>query len=211
MPKEGKTFTAINLASVFASFNKKTCLLSFDLRLPKIQNYFETDNAYGLSTYLIKHSTKEEIISDSGIENLDIIFSGPVPPNPVELIASKQAEELFEFLKLKYDTIIIDSPPLGIVADAIMLTKFSDVNVFIARQNHTKKKAFSAILSELQEEERKKTGIIFNGIKKSRIYGYGYEYGYGYGYGYGNDYFKNEDKERKTFNFLKKKIKKLKS
>ncbi len=211
MPKEGKTFTAINLASVFASFNKKTCLLSFDLRLPKIQNYFETDNEYGLSTYLIKHSTKEEIIHKSDIENLDIIFSGPIPPNPVELIASKQAEELFEYLKSEYDTVIIDSPPLGIVADAVMLAKYSDTNVFITRQNHTKKKALSAILNELQEEEKKKTGIIFNGIKKSRIYGYGYEYGYGYGYGYGNDYFKDEANENKTFSILKKKIKRLKS
>ena len=211
MPKEGKTFIALNLASVFASFNRKTCLLSFDLRLPKIQDYFDTDNSYGLSTYLIKHSTKEEIIYKSEIENLDIIFAGPIPPNPVELIASKQAEDLFDFLKSEYDTVIIDSPPLGIVADAVMLAKYSDTNIFVSRQNYSKKKALSVILSELQEEEKKKTGIIFNGIKKSRIYGYGYEYGYGYGYGYGNDYFKQEEKEGRTLNLFKKKIKKFKS
>ncbi len=187
MPREGKTFNAINLASVFASFGKKTCLLSFDLRLAKVHLAFNISGEIGLSTYLINYSNVEDIIFASGIENLDIIPAGPAPPNPLELIASGRTDELFAFLRTRYECVIIDSPPLGVVADALLLAKYSDVNVIITRQNITRKKVLLSVVKDLEANGIKNKAILFNGIKQSRISGYGYSYGYGYGYGYYKD------------------------
>lgn len=180
MPKEGKTFNSINLASVYASFGKKTCLLSFDLRLAKVHKAFNIQSNQGLSTYLINLSKLEDIIFPSGIDNLDIIPAGPVPPNPVELIASERTEELFHTLKKDYKCVIIDSPPLGVVADALILSKYSDINVIVTRQNYTRKKVLSSVIKELDANGIKNRAILFNGIKQSRFSGYGYSYGYGY-------------------------------
>ncbi|MDF1547823.1 MAG: polysaccharide biosynthesis tyrosine autokinase, partial [Bacteroidales bacterium] len=162
MPREGKTFNSINLASVFASFNKKTCLLSFDLRLAKVHRAFNISNDIGLSTYLINHSAIDEIIFQTDIGMLDIIPAGPPPPNPVELISSKKTEELFEYLKSVYDCVIIDSPPVGVVADGLLLAKYSDVNVIVARQSYTRKKALGAVVKELKANNIENLTILFN-------------------------------------------------
>jgi capsular exopolysaccharide synthesis family protein len=188
MPKEGKTFSSINLASVYASFGKKTCLLSFDLRLAKVHQAFDISDQIGISTFLINYSIIDDIIFGSGIENLDIIPAGPVPPNPVELIASGKTDELFEILRKRYECIVIDSPPLGVVADAQLLSKYSDINVIVVRQNHTRKKVFNNVIKELESNEIQKKAILFNGIKEYGIYGYSYGYGYGYNYGYYKEY-----------------------
>jgi len=187
MPKEGKTFNSINLASVYASFGKKTCLLSFDLRLAKVHKAFDISGEIGISNYLINYCTLDDIIFTSGIQNLDIIPAGPVPPNPVELIASSRTEELFATLKQRYECIIIDSPPVGVVADALLLARFSDVSVIVVRQNYTRKKVLTQVIKELAANDINKTAILFNGIKETGIYGYAYGYGYGYGYGYYKD------------------------
>jgi len=193
MPKEGKTFTSINLASVFASFGKRTCLLSFDLRLPKVHNAFNIENNKGLSTFLINETPAESIIHKTEFENLFIIPSGPVPPNPVELIASENTMQLFNYLKANFDTVIIDTPPIGVVADGLLLAQYSDINIHIVRQNYTKKKALKIVIRELQDNNIKNVSILFNGIKQSKLYGY--DYGYGYGYDKGYEYFK-EKKEK---------------
>jgi len=187
MPREGKTFNAINLATVFASFGKKTCLLSFDLRLAKVHQAFNISGEIGISTYLINYSKIEDIIHNSGIENLSVIPAGPAPPNPLELIASNRTVELFEYLKTRYDCVVIDSPPLAVVADALLLAKYSDVNVIITRQNITRKKVLTSVVKELDANGIEHKTILFNGLKQSRISGYGYSYGYGYGYGYYKD------------------------
>ena len=208
MPKEGKTFNSINLASVYASFGKKTCLLSFDLRLAKVHHAFNISGEIGISTYLINFSNLDDIIYPSGIENLDIIPAGPVPPNPVELIASGRTDELFALLKTRYDCVVIDSPPLGVVADALLLARYSDVNVIIARQNHTRKKVLASIVKELDSNGIKNKAILFNGIRETGVYGYGYGYGYGYSYGYYKD---ENEKWWKRLLRLAKKWKKVKN
>jgi len=113
MVSAGKTFIAINIASIYAFYGKKTLLMGFDLRKPKIYQDFELTNTEGISTYMIGKSSLDDIIQHSSIDNLDIIMAGPVPPNPAELIASAETDKLFEQLKEIYDFIIIDTPPGG--------------------------------------------------------------------------------------------------
>ena len=186
MQSVGKTFNSINIASIYALYGKKTLLLGFDMRKPKLFQEFGISNNIGLSSFLSNKNTIDEIIQNSGkIDCLDLITSGPIPPNPAEMIASDKCNELFEELKKRYDYIIIDTPPLGLVTDAFLLMKYSDVNLYIVRQGHTDKNIFASIIKDI-ESRGLKVSIVINGIHQEGGYGYGkYHYGYSYGYGYG--------------------------
>jgi capsular exopolysaccharide synthesis family protein len=187
----GKTFNSINMASIYALYGKKTVLLGFDMRKPKLFQEFNLTNNVGLSSYLSNKEPLENTIQPSiKIPNLDIITSGPIPPNPAELIASEKCNELFAELKEIYDYIVIDTPPLGLVTDAYLLMRFSDVNLFIVRQGHTNKNIFGSIIKDL-EDRGLDASIVINGIESGKGYGYrygNYRYGYGYGYAYGYGY-----------------------
>lgn len=212
MQSIGKTFNSINIASIYALYGKKTVLLGFDLRKPKLFQEFNINNNVGISSFLSNKESFDDIIQSSHqIPTLDIITSGPIPPNPAELIASEKCNEFFELLKERYDYIIIDTPPLGLVTDALLLVRYSDVNLFIVRQGVTNRNIFGSIVKDL-EDRGIKMSIIINGIEAGKSYGYGkYSYGYGYanGYGYGNqkygsDYYgedpENKGKKHKTGN-----------
>ena len=195
----GKTFISINFASIYALYGKKTVLLGFDLRKPRLFQEFGLNNNVGLSSYLGNKESLDAVIQSSGkIPTLDIITSGPIPPNPAELIASKKCDELFEELKKRYDYIIIDTPPLGLVTDALLLMRHTDANLFIVRQGVTNKNAFGSIIKDL-EDRGMKFNIVVNGLQAEK--GYGYRYGgnhYGYGYGYGSEYYgETEDGNKK--------------
>ena len=185
----GKTFNSINIASVYALYGKKTILLGFDMRKPKLFQEFGLTNNTGLSSFLSNKENLDDIIQTSiKSPNLDIITSGPIPPNPAELIASTKCQELFDALKERYDYIIIDTPPLGLVTDAFLLMKHSDVNLFIVRQGVTNKNIFGSIIQDLAGRNLN-APIIINGMETAKSYGYrygNYKYGYGYAYGYGN-------------------------
>ena len=212
MQSIGKTFNAINIASVYALYGKKTVLLGFDLRKPKLFKEFGLTNNTGLSSYLSNKENLDSIIQTSvKTPNLDIITSGPIPPNPAELIASDKCKQLFDELKEKYDYIIIDTPPLGLVTDAFLLMKYTDVNLFIVRQDVTNKNIFGSIIQDLANRNLT-TSIVINGMAAGKGYGYryghykygGYAYGYGnygkYGYGggyYGGGYYGEEPNRRK--------------
>lgn len=187
MQSVGKTFNSINIASIYALYGKKTLLLGFDMRKPKLFQEFGLSNTIGLSSYLCNRNSIDEIIQNTRqLDSLDIITSGPIPPNPAELIASEKCNELFEELKKRYDYIIIDTPPLGLVTDAFLLMKYSDANIYIVRQGVTEKSIFESIIKDI-EVRGLKVNIVVNGIQQDGSYGYGhYHYGYGYGYGYGN-------------------------
>jgi len=190
MQSIGKTFNAINVASIYALYGKKTVLLGFDLRKPKLYKEFGLNNNIGLSSFLSNKEPFENIIqSTSAIPSLDIITSGPIPPNPAELIASEKCDELFQLLREQYDYIIIDTPPVGLVTDAFLLMRHSDVNLFIVRQGVTNKNIFGTIIKDM-ETRGLKMSIVLNGIQTNKGYGYGYgkKYGYGYGYAYGYGY-----------------------
>ncbi|MCB0473629.1 MAG: polysaccharide biosynthesis tyrosine autokinase, partial [Flavobacteriaceae bacterium] len=136
---EGKTLCSISMASVFAMSEKKTVLLGMDLRKPKLHEDFGVANQAGIVNYLIGQKKVEEVILQTQIPNLDIIISGPIPPNPSELILNEQMGHLMDYLKKSYDYIIIDTPPVGLVSDAIELFRYADAVMYVIRQNYTQK------------------------------------------------------------------------
>ncbi|HBK82486.1 MAG TPA: sugar transporter, partial [Flavobacterium sp.] len=131
---EGKTFCTMNLATVFAMSNKKTVIVGLDLRKPKLFDDFKIDNITGAVNYLIGQKTIDEITQKTDIPNLDLITSGPIPPNPAELIMSDAMGEMIVELRQKYDYIILDTPPVGLVSDALELTQFCDATLYVVRQ-----------------------------------------------------------------------------
>ncbi len=186
---EGKTFTAINLASIMAIGNKKTLLLGLDLRKPSIHKIFKYENDTGISSYLEGKDSISNIIRPSEIDNLSIAYSGPIPPNPSELVEKKELTEFFQWARKEFDYIIIDTPPLALVPDAMLIADHSDMNLFVIRYNYSRKQVLS-LINRLNEKSRfKELKIIVNDLRITRYLGYGYEYGYGYAYGYGYGYY----------------------
>ena len=183
---EGKTFCSINIATVFAMSEKKTIIVGLDLRKPKIFGDFNITNDIGAVNYMIGQKTIDEIIQKTHIPYLDVITSGPVPPNPAELIMSDAMKELLETLKKDYDYIILDTPPVGLVSDALELAHLSDVILYVVRQNFTKKDMITLLNNRNKRGELSNVSIILNGFESKAKYGYGYGYSYGYGYGYGS-------------------------
>jgi capsular exopolysaccharide synthesis family protein len=183
---EGKTFTTINLATVFAMSGRRTLIIGADMRRPKIYQDFNLGNSLGLSGYLSGLNSLDEVIQPTSVENLDLISGGPVPPNPSELLLTDRLGKLFEDALKRYDYVLIDTPPLAIVTDAFVLSKYSDYTVFVIRQNFTPKNFIRNIDDYYTAGKFKNISIVLNDIYKSGLgYGYGYSYGYGYGYGYG--------------------------
>ncbi|MCC9061766.1 polysaccharide biosynthesis tyrosine autokinase [Flavobacterium piscisymbiosum] len=184
---EGKTFCSINIATVFALSEKKTVIIGLDLRKPRLADEFNLKNQIGVVNYLIKQNSLAEIINPTQIPNLDVILSGPIPPNPSELILSDAMRDLILELKQQYDYIILDTPPVGLVSDALELAQFADVTLYIVRQNYTKKDMITLLNTRVQRGELANASIILNGYENKAKYGTAYGYGYGYG-AYSNGY-----------------------
>lgn len=179
MPGEGKTFTAINLASVYSLLGQKTILVGFDLRKPKIYHDFQLKNEKGLSTWLIGQNKLQDIIQQTSYDNLSIITSGPVPPNPSELTALAKTDELLRLLKERFDCIVVDSSPIGLVSDTYHLATMTDACLLVVRPKHTLRDMFERTLNEISERNIKAISIVVNDIKsESKHYGYGEKYGY---------------------------------
>ena len=194
---EGKTFCSLNIATVFALSEKKTIIVGLDLRKPRIFDDFNIQNDLGAVNYLIGQNKLDEVIQHTHIPYLDVITSGPIPPNPSELILGDSMREMLEELKQKYDYIILDTPPVGLVSDALELVQFCDVTLYIVRQNFTKKEMLTLLNNRHKRGELNNISIIFNGYENKAKYGvgygYGYGYGYSYGYGYGSGYHEDEE------------------
>ncbi|RZJ65414.1 MAG: polysaccharide biosynthesis tyrosine autokinase [Flavobacterium sp.] len=183
---EGKTFCSINIATVFALSEKKTVIVGLDLRKPKIFDDFKIRNDIGVVNFLIGQKTMDEVIQNTHVPFLDVVTSGPIPPNPSELIISEAMHEFMTQLKLKYDYIIFDTPPVGLVSDALELAQYADVTLYIMRQNYTKKEMVMLLNNRFKRGEISNVSIVFNGYENKAKYGSGYGYGYGYGYNYAN-------------------------
>ncbi|HDR89854.1 MAG TPA: polysaccharide biosynthesis tyrosine autokinase [Bacteroidetes bacterium] len=200
---EGKTFIATNLAVIVAMSGRKTLLVGLDLRKPKIHRDFNITNETGLSTYLINQSELDDIIHPTDIENLYVVTSGPVPPNPAELLETGRMATFMEHIRKEYDMVILDTPPVAVVTDAILVSKYSHANIFVVRHNFSHKNVIQFIDEIYKRKDIRNISLLINDIKLHGYYGYGYgyrygygygyNYGYGYGYGYGSDYYSDDD------------------
>jgi capsular exopolysaccharide synthesis family protein len=181
MPEEGKTFTVINLASVYSLIGKKTVIVGFDLRKPKIYSDFGLGNEQGVSTWLIGKDGLHDVIKETPYENLFIIPAGPVPPNPSELTALNKTEELLRLLKEMFECIIIDSSPIGTVSDTFHLASLADTVILIVRQNMTLKDLLDNTVKELKISDIKSISIVVNDLgPRYKPYGkYAYSYNKG--------------------------------
>ncbi len=188
---EGKTFVAVNLGAIIASTNKKVCIVDLDLRKPKVHMAFEHESkTYGASTYLIGKSQFEDCIEETEVDNLFYIPAGPTPPNPSELVLSEKFETFLQSLKDTFDFIIFDTPPVGLVTDAILVMRRTDLQFYVVKSQYSRR-AFAKTITDLVRVNKfSQMTVIFNGVK-SGLNGYGYGYGYGsYGYGgYGYGYY----------------------
>ncbi|WP_430934251.1 GumC family protein [Saccharicrinis sp. 156] len=179
MPGEGKTVSSVNLASVYSLLNKKTVLVGFDLRNPKFNEELNLNNNKGVSTFLIGKDKLDDIIQETAYENLSVISSGPIPPNPAELAASDAAKKLFESLKTKFEYIVVDTAPLGLISDTHHLTPYADATLLIVRIKYTLKDTMYGVLSEFGAKHLNKLALVLNDVVlNGQKYGYGKRYGY---------------------------------
>jgi capsular exopolysaccharide synthesis family protein len=177
---EGKTTVASNIAGIFSVAGKKTVLVNLDMRKPSLHKIFEVKNEYGISNVLANEKDLKDVIQPTKYKNLDIILSGSIPPNPGELIQSKKMDEVIIKLREDYDIVVFDTPPVGLVVDALHVLEKSDANIYLFRANYSKKE-FVNMLNDLKEKNIKGLSAVINDISVK----YGNYYGYGYGYGYG--------------------------
>ncbi len=181
---EGKTFCSVNLAAVMAYSGRRTVLVDTDMRRPRVAAYFQLENRKGLSNFLVGDGSIKEIINNTEHKGFDVIGSGPIPPNPVDLIGNARMEELINTLKQSYSTIILDSPPLGYVSEYIILMKYTDANLYIVRSDYTNRNSLKKINKLFDREKISNFSILLNDVKSSKASGNYYAYGYGYGYKY---------------------------
>jgi len=174
---EGKSFNALNVAMSYAQLGRRTILINFDLR--KHTSFFnkQEDTSIGLSTFLKNKTGLKDIILNSPDDKLDYINSGPIPPNPAELLAMDETKKMINTLKNQYEYIIIDTPPLAQVTDGYLMMESSDLKLIVVRYNYSKKKILSMVLKDLKHKNIEDIGIILNDNRiKSDQYGYGYGY-----------------------------------
>jgi capsular exopolysaccharide synthesis family protein len=175
---EGKTYCSVNLAAAMAHSGRKTILVDTDMRKPQVASYFQIRNKKGLSNFLIGDCTVKDIIHNTDNKGFDVIVSGPIPPNPIDLIGNPRMEELMSTLKQNYNTIIIDSPPMGFVSEYIILMRYTDANLYIVRSDYTHRNSLTKINKLYERKKISNVSILLNDVKTSKRTGYGYGYEY---------------------------------
>lgn len=179
---EGKSFISTNLASSFALLGKKVVLIGLDIRSPKLAEYLNLNPTTGATNYFAsQETTLNQIIQHSEIPNLDVIVSGPVPPNPSELLLVNRVSVLFEELRKHYDYIIVDSAPIGMVSDTFSLSKYSNVILYVTRSNYTNKSNIRYLNQVVSRQQLHNVAVLLNDTNPKISSSYGYGYGYGYG------------------------------
>lgn len=195
-PGEGKTFLSSNLSSFIAHTGKKVVVLDFDMHKPKVHKVFNMTNRVGVSSYLIGKQGVEDIVQGSSIQNLDVITAGPIPPNASDLILNDKVEGLLLELENIYDYIFIDTPPLMLISDSLILMKSVDIGLFVFNTEKASKQGVQYLEGLLDQNGISKVSLILNNVKHKRwlyyygkySYKYSYKYGsYGYKYSYGNE------------------------
>jgi capsular exopolysaccharide synthesis family protein len=174
---EGKTFCAINIATILAKAKKSVILVDLDLHKPKQANAFNLQNDIGVTSFLVGKAKLNQIIKDTPVDNLQIILNGPRTPNASELILDPMLEQLLSELKNKYEYIILDTPPVGLLSDALVLMKYSDLNLYVLKANYSKKDFVEIAHQIIEKNKIKSLSFILNGVNAKNIPG-----GYGGGY-----------------------------
>lgn len=198
---EGKSFVSTNMGAVLAVAGKKSVILEFDIRKPKVLSGLKMGKHKGISNYLAGNSELEDlIIPVPEHENLFVLPCGPIPPNPSELLLDPKVSEMFDKLKKEFDVVIIDTAPVGMVSDAITLGRYADCTLYLTRQGHTYKKQIGLVDEMYREKKLPKVSVVINDVKAKPGYGYyGYgRYGYGYGYGGKSSYYEEETTPKRS-------------
>ena len=194
-PGIGKSFISVNLAVTLAEAGKKVVVIDADMRKGTIYKYFNLEKANGLSDYLVGDVSYESIQSASGVENLTVIGSGTFPPNPSELLMSGRFSDFLDKLSEDFDLVLIDSPPVMAVTDAIIIGQLTGTNLIVCRYGVNPIKEVEVTATRLDRAGIQINGVVFNAMQQSKS-GYGYGYGYGY-YTYDYESENNKDKKRK--------------
>lgn len=178
IPGEGKTFIAANLATTIAISGKKVLLIGLDIRNPKIDEYFHVPSR-GVTNFLSSSDVNIEdfLLKQSGYENFDILPSGVIPPNPAELLMNIKLEKMFNELKVKYDYIVVDTAPVSLVTDTLLIAKNADAFVYVVRSNYLEKELLKIPSNLYQEKKLPNMSIVLNDTDIEKGYGYGYGYG----------------------------------
>ena len=188
-PGEGKTFTATNLAALLAQAGRSTLLIDFDLHKPRVHKALELDRGIGLSGYLIGQSTWQDAVQHSSIGCLDVLTSGPIPPNASELTLNERVDTMIVEAKKAYDFVVIDTPPILLITDALVLMKHVDRALIVANVKRANARGMKQLEDILNQNSIDHVSMVLNGIVPTRWryyaskYAYRYLYSYGYGYG----------------------------
>lgn len=173
---EGKTTTVSNLAVSFANLNKKVLIVDCDLRNPSIHKMFKINNIYGLTDILAKDRVVDKCIQETELKNLYVLTAGSTPPNPAEILSSEKMKNLIEDLKNIYDYIFIDTPPIGLVTDAGVLSSFTDGVVLVIKSESVEKKYLEETKKKLDAVDARILGAILNSYKSEQKDYYYYSY-----------------------------------
>lgn len=175
---EGKSFISMNLAASLASAGQKVVLINLDIRKPKLHEYLNLSNHKGIVNYLIGQGKAADFVQETPVENMSFVASGPIPPNPAELLSSTKLREFIAELENNYQYILIDCSPNGFVTDAQLAAPLVDATVFIVRHEYTPQGAMLPLSNLYKEKKFPSLTVIYNAVKGSSSYGYGYGYGY---------------------------------
>ncbi|MFQ6109999.1 MAG: polysaccharide biosynthesis tyrosine autokinase, partial [Candidatus Aminicenantales bacterium] len=193
LPKEGKTATVANLAVSFSQLQERVLAVDSDLRKPRLHRIFKVKNAGGLSGYLTGKIPIEQAVQKTNIQNIWLIPSGPLPPNPSELLNSRRMKEFLEEMKKGFDVILLDSPPVLAVIDPVIIGSYVDSVVFIVQGGKTTRKPFLQAVEELERAKARIIGVMFNEVKMKKQGYYEPYYKY-YRYRY---YYEHEEEGRR--------------
>jgi capsular exopolysaccharide synthesis family protein len=172
LPQEGKTTTLVNLAVAFSQLGEQVLIVDSDMRKPRMHRIFEVESSGGLSGYLTGRIPFKECVFKTQIDNISVIPSGPIPPNPSELIDSQRMKLMIEGIKKAFDVILLDTPPLLAVVDPVILAAMADATVFVLQSGKTTDKALISGAEELRRAKAKIIGVVLNGVRLDKESGY---------------------------------------
>jgi len=204
-PQEGKSFVSANLASILAKAGKKVALVDFDMHKPRVHHYMGLANEQGASSLMIGKASLKDVLKPGAYPSLDVLTAGPVPPNASDLILSDRMKDTIADLKASYDYVILDTPPILLISDALVLMEYVDTALLVTNVAKSSRRGVQHLEDLLEQNGLKHASFVLNGVRTKRWayyynryatkYGYatyGAEYGYGYGYG-GSERYKDQD------------------